>query len=439
VSGVASGVTTSGLPGGALARILGQRLGPLREIAQLRGRFPLLDRVVEEIDGRRIRIGDSWLVDFASCNYLGLDLDPSIIDAVPGYLDRWGTHPSWSRMLATPRVMVEIEDELAELLGVQDTLVLPSITHIHNSVLPVLAGSGTIFAEVSAHHTIHEGCARARSRGAAVVRFRDTDLDRLRNALRASTGHPRVICIDGVNSMTGNPSPVGELAALAREHEALLYIDDAHGFGIIGERSPAEPSPYGVRGNSIVRHSGESYGDEIVLVGGFSKAYSSLLAFVACPRRLKTLLSDLAAPYTFSGPPPVASLATAQLGLRFNAEHGDRVRADVHRKTRRLLSGMAELGLPTPNTSGLPIVEIPVGESAFDAVGELLFAGGVYAMPAPFPVVPRHLTGFRFQVTAANTDEQIGHLLATLAEVAEMLHRPPAGTGDQRFESIVKN
>ena len=71
------------------------------------------------------------------------------------------------------------------------------------------------------------------------------------------------------------------LAALAREHDALLYVDDAHGFGVIGERDGYDPTPYGRRGNAIVRWFGESY-DRIVLTAGLSKAYSSLLAFVTC-------------------------------------------------------------------------------------------------------------------------------------------------------------
>jgi hypothetical protein len=73
-------------------------------------------------------------------------------------------------------------------------------------------------------------------------------------------------------------------AALARAHDALLQVDDAHGFGVIGERDGYEPSPFGRSGNAIVRFFGESY-DQVVLAAGFSKAYSSLLAFVACPTR----------------------------------------------------------------------------------------------------------------------------------------------------------
>ena len=69
------------------------------DLARLKDSHPMLDAVIDEQDGRRIRIGDRWLFDFASCNYQGFDLDREIIDAVPAYLDRWGTHPSWSRLL----------------------------------------------------------------------------------------------------------------------------------------------------------------------------------------------------------------------------------------------------------------------------------------------------------------------------------------------------
>ena len=124
-----------------------------------------------------------------------------------------------------------------------------------------------------------------------------------------------------------------ELARIAREHDALLYVDDAHGFGVIGERSPRELSPWGTRGNSVVRHQGESY-ENVVLVGGFSKAYSSLLSFLALPTRLKDVLKVAAPPYLYSGPSPTASLATALVGLKVNDERGDTYRFEMYRKTK---------------------------------------------------------------------------------------------------------
>jgi 8-amino-7-oxononanoate synthase len=389
------------------------------DLARLQYSHRMLDAVIDEIDGRQIRIGDQWLTDYASCNYLGLDLDEEIIEAVPEYLRRWGTHPSWSRLLGSPILYEEIEERLTALLGAEDSLLLPTITHIHMSVIPVLAGGGTLFLDSRAHKTIYDGCALAVGRGATIKRFAHNDLDWLEALLRdGSWRRPGMICIDGVNSMTGNAPDLAAFAALARQHDALLYVDDAHGFGVIGERGANEPCDYGSRGNSIVRHVGESY-ENVVLVGGFSKAYSSLLAFIACPTALKQVLKTAAPPYLYSGPSPVASLATVIEGLRVNDVRGDQLRANLHRLTHRVLRRLDELGVATPNQSGFPIIEIPLADAdSVDEVGNLLFDRGIYVTMAVYPLVPREEVGFRLQLTAANTDEQVDHLCDVLGEVA---------------------
>ncbi|MBV8220844.1 MAG: pyridoxal phosphate-dependent aminotransferase family protein [Solirubrobacterales bacterium] len=388
-------------------------------LARLQYSHRMVDAVIDEINGREIRIGDQWLTDYASCNYLGFDLDQEIISTVPGYLARWGTHPSWSRLLGSPILYEEIEDKLTALLGCEDSLVLPTITHIHMSVIPVLAGNGTLFLDGRAHKTIYDGCAAARARGARIERFVHNDLDQLETLLGGNWPRPGVICIDGVNSMTGNPPNLEAFAMLAREHDAILYVDDAHGFGVIGERAPDETCHYGKRGNSIVCHQGESY-DNVILVGGFSKAYSSLLAFIACPTALKHVLKTAAPPYLYSGPSPVASLATVLEGLRVNNVRGDQLRAKLHRLTGRVLDRVQELGIHTPNDSGFPIVEVPLADpDSVDEVGNMLFDRGIYVTMAVYPLVPRDEVGFRLQLTAANTDEQVDHLCDVLGEVAE--------------------
>src|SRR5213079_162226 len=114
-------------------------LGACRDLADLERSNPMTDAVVDDLDGRMIRIGDQWLADFASCNYLGFDLDREIIASVPEYLARWGTHPSWSRLLGSPVLYTRIEERLRDLIGSEDVLVLPTITLIHMSLIPVLA------------------------------------------------------------------------------------------------------------------------------------------------------------------------------------------------------------------------------------------------------------------------------------------------------------
>ena len=391
-----------------------------QDLSALSASHPMMDAVIEEIDGRMIRVGDRWLADFASCNYLGFDLDPEIIAAVPAYLDTWGTHPSWSRLLGSPVLYERIEERLTRLLASEDALVLPTITHIHMSVIPVLAASGTIFMDSRAHKTIYDGCQIARSRGAAVKRFRFEDAGHLEELLRAERDPVRLVCMDGVNSMTGNAPDLPAFAKVARENGALLYVDDAHGFGVIGERSPYEPCPYGIRGNSIVRYFAETY-DNIVLVGGFSKAYSSLLAFIACPTAVKNLLKVAASPYLYSGPSPIASLATVLAGFDVNDSRGDDLRRVLYEHTRRVLDCLARLGVDTPNRSGFPIVEIPLRDHRrIGEVGQLLFERGVYVTLAAFPLVPKADVGFRVQLTAANTAAEVDSLCAALEELASL-------------------
>src|SRR5215211_4676426 len=339
-----------------------------------------------------------------------------MMDAV---IDAWGTHPSWSRLLGSPALYEQIEERLTALLGCEDSLVLPTITHIHMSVIPLLAASGTIFLDERAHKTIYDGCQAAKARGAAVRRFRFEDPDHLDALLAVERDPTRLVCMDGVNSMTGNPPDLVAFAAAARRHGALLYVDDAHGFGVIGERDPNESSPYGRRGNSIVRYAGETY-DHLVLVAGFSKSYSSLLAFIACPTEVKQMLKVAAPPYLYSGPSPVASLATVLAGFDVNERRGDALRARLHELTGRLLEGIERMGIATPNRSGLPIVELPLRDHKRIAdVGRYLFERGVYVTLAAYPLVPKAEVGFRMQLTAANTEDEVDAALLALEGLAE--------------------
>ncbi|GAA2589227.1 pyridoxal phosphate-dependent aminotransferase family protein [Dactylosporangium fulvum] len=396
-----------------------RRDGRWDDLERLRMSSPMYDATIEEINGRRIRVGNHWLSDFASCNYLGFDLEPEIMDAVDPYVRTWGTHPSWSRLLGNPKPYIEIEERLTELLGAPDTLLLPTITHIHMSVIPVLAGKGMIFLDSQSHKTIYDGCMYAKGLGATVQRFRANDPDHLEELLKAAPkGVARLVAMDGVNSMTGLAPDLARFAQVCRENDALLYVDEAHGFGVIGERTPDETSPYGSRGNAIVKYAGETY-DNIVLVGGFSKAYSSLMAFLALPTWLKNHLKVAAPPYLYSGPSPTASLATVMAGLDVNEKRGDEIRADLYRKTMKVLDHVRALGLYTPNTGTTPIIELPLAQGQdIQQVGQFLWDRGVYVTLAAYPLVPRDQVGFRIQVTAANTDEELDDLNAVLSELA---------------------
>jgi myxalamid-type polyketide synthase MxaB len=407
------------------------------DMQQLAMEIPQLFVVAEKQDGRRILSGGRWRYDFASCNYLGLDLHPEVMAAIPPAIGEWGVHPSWTRAVASPRIYDDLERELAAFVGAPTTLVFPSISLLHTGILPLLAGpNGVILKDTEAHHSIHEGCLRAQANGAEWVAFPHSDLDDLaRKLARHRPGRKKIIATDGVYSMGSSHPPLVDYVRLAKEHNALLYVDDAHGFGIIGER-PDAALPYGYRGNGMVRHLGLDYcSDRIVYVAGMSKAFSSYAAFVTCfDEKMKWTLQG-SGPFVFSGPTCVASLASALAGLRVNAREGDAKRQQVYRLTRRFVTAARALGFEVDNGEFFPIIGIVIG--SFERLVKacrLLWEHEILITPAFYPAVPLHRNLVRFSITAANTEEEVEHAIGAL----EIVRDAQAGAGNGRNQEAPK-
>jgi myxalamid-type polyketide synthase MxaB len=395
------------------------------DIQQLALEIPQMFVTAEEQRGRRILVGGRWRLDFASCNYLGLDFHPDVLAAIPPALAEWGVHPSWTRAVASPRLYDDLERELAAFVGAPTTLVFPSISLLHVGVLPLLAGyDGVILKDTEAHHTIHEGCLRAQANGAEWVHFPHSDTADLEKKLaRYRPGRTRIIATDGVYSMGSSHPPLVEYARLAKKYNAILYVDDAHGFGVIGEKPDAD-LPYGHRGNGMVRHFGLDYvADRIVYVAGLSKAFSSYAAFVTCfDEKMKWTLQG-SGPFIFSGPTCVASLASALAGLRVNAREGDEKRRTIYRLTHRFVTAVRDLGFEVDNGGYFPIVGVVMGE--FDVLVracKLLWEHDILITPAIYPAVPLHRNLVRFSITAANTEAEVEQAIAALRVVRETLH-----------------
>jgi 8-amino-7-oxononanoate synthase len=321
-------------------------------------------------------------------------------------------------MAASPELYEQLETKLAELLGTEDALVLPTISLIAIGLIPAVAGKGAvIFADKFVHKVNHDGCRLARDMGAQLVSFVHDDLDALDRLLASHADAPvRLIVVDGILSTTGRTPDIPRLAGLASKHGAILYIDDAHGFGVLGER-PTPKRPYGLRGNGVVRHFGLSY-DNILYVAGLSKAYSSLAAFVACPKKLKPYLKCNVTSYLVSGPVPTAALATALAGLELNDCEGEQWRDKLHSFTRTIIDAYRQYGIPTDNDNHFPIVSAYVGSGENVARGgQLLFEEGIYLTLQGYPLVPRDKGVLRATPTVANTPEQVDHLVEAMRKV----------------------
>jgi len=393
-----------------------------REVREIVEGGALYDNVAREVRGRKVRIGDQWLADFASCNYLGFDLRPEVISAILPEVERWGTHPSWARMCCSPELYEQVENELAQLLGTETTLLLPTISLIAVGLIPAISCPGAvIFADKSVHKVNHDGCRLARDQGATLQSFRNEDLDALGQALLAHADAPvRLIVVDGVLSVTGRTPDLPRLVELARKHDAIVYIDDAHGFGILGEQPSAE-RPYGLRGNGVVRHFNLGY-DNVLYVAGLSKAYSSLGAFVACSAKLKHYLKCTVTSYLVSGPVPTAALATALAGLRLNALEGDQLRDTIFAYTTAIGAAYRAQGIQTDNDHGFPIVSAYVGSNErVRRGGQLLFERGIQLTLQGYPLVPRGRGVLRATPTAANTWSEVEQLTTAMTQVHHLL------------------
>lgn len=397
-----------------------------RDVREIVEGGALYDNVARRVQGRQVLVGDKWLADFASCNYLGFDLRPEIVQAILPEVERWGTHPSWARMCCSPELYEQLEAELAALLGVETTLLLPTISLIAVGLIPAITCPGAvIFADKSVHKVNHDGCRLARDQGAKLVSFRNETLDELEQALVAHAEAPvRLIVIDGVLSVTGRTPNLPKVVELARTHDAIVYVDDAHGFGILGER-PTSARPYGQRGNGVIRHFDLGY-DNVLYVSGLSKAYSSLGAFVACSKRLKHFLKCTVTSYLVSGPVPTAALATALAGLRLNALEGDALRDRIHAYASAIRDAYRASDIETDQDHGFPIVSAYVGSNErVRRGGQLLFERGIQLTLQGYPLVPRGRGVLRATPTAANTWAEVEQLTTAMSEVQRLLEAEP--------------
>lgn len=394
------------------------------EVATLR-LVPQTYVTATEQHDRQVFIDGQWRCDFASCNYLGLDLHPEVISAIPAALEKWGVHPSWTRAVASPVLYSDLEQGLSELLDAPNTLIFPSVHLLHFGVLPLLAGfNGVIFKDNAAHHSIYEACLRAQADGTEWVEFGHNDLADLEKKLaRYRPEQSKIIAIDGVYSMSGGFPPLREMAQLAKQYNAVIYIDDAHGLGVIGE-NPDAAMPYGYGGRGIVKYFGLDYvEDRIIYVAALSKSFSSYAAVITCFDDAMKARLGLASTFVFSGPSPVASLASAIAGLKVNRVEGDQKRRHIYRLTHKLVAAAKAIGYEVDNENDFPIVSIVIGnvEQVTEAC-KLLWQYKLLITPAVYPVVPLHRNLARFSITSSNTDAEIDQAIKGLQAVWDMIH-----------------
>jgi 7-keto-8-aminopelargonate synthetase-like enzyme len=403
-----------------LARVLRQN-GLIRFIEHFAELFPtshLKDLVVDEIGpDRRMVVAGRSVINFGSDSFLGLDQDPRVKEAVRRGIERWGTHNGSSRAFSSVRANVEAEDKLASWLGTEATLIYPSVTLANVGAIPGLVGrQDVLVVDEQAHNSIQEGARIARANGARVLTFSHCNPVALKKVLdEAGDYRVAVVAIDGVYSMSGALPPLAELNEVCLARKAVLYVDDAHGTGVIGRR-----------GRGTVLDALGSY-DNALVVGSLSKGFSCAGGFIGCTREMQYLLKMRSNTYIFGGPvvPPYLEAVCIVCDILMSDEF-EHLAGALKQNLEHLRSGLTRLGLVVLGGE-TPILSVLVGgeEETLNA-GNFLFEQGFYVQSVTFPAVPYHAGVLRIQVNANHRRESIDGLLRAINKMRCIIPLPAA-------------
>jgi len=328
----------------------------------------------------------------------------------------------WCKLVATIDIYKEVEEKIARLVGTSASNVFASTTLLNHGVIPALSGdNGLILIEQTAHGTMHEGAMIARSNGSKISHFPYNDLCFVETLLKKHKNiKKKLILINGVRSMNGYYSDLPSLTYLAHSYNALLYIDDAHGFGVLG-RNPSKQAPYGFEGNGIANYFNLS-SENILYVGCFSKAYGTFGAFIACGKELNNFLSFQSSPHDLGGAGPASSMSALLAGLKINEEKGILIRERIYFLTNKARIGLKELGYKINDGTNFPIINVQIGDSKnFNKISEILYNNHILLTLYPYPMVKKGEDSLRITVTALNTENDIEQLILAFTHLKGFL------------------
>jgi glycine C-acetyltransferase len=359
------------------------------------------------VDGKKVLM-------FCSNNYLGLSNHPRLKEAAIKAVQTYGAGSGSVRPIAgTMDLHVELERRLARFKHAEASLVYQTGVAANSGLIPQLAGKGDlIISDELNHGSIIDG-VRLSHAERAIYKHADTqDLSRvLDEAEKHSPPYRRILIItDGVFSMDGDIAPLDEIAKLGAEHGAMVYVDDAHGEGVLGEG-----------GRGIVSHFKLGRDNMHVEMGTFSKAFGVVGGHVSGSRDLINFAFNRSRTWLLSGshPPAVAAACIAAIDvLESEPQHIQ----TLWEHTRYFKKAMKDLGFDIGN-SQTPITPVIVGESGVaKKLSARLFEEGVFALPIVYPMVALDKARIRTIMNAALTREDLDFAIGVFEKIGKELH-----------------
>ena len=378
------------------------------------GLYPYFTEFSGAVDSgeAEVMMGNRRILMFGSNNYLGLTTNPEVKAAAIEAIARYGTGCSGSRMLnGTMDLHVRLEEELARFMGRESALVFGTGFQTNLGALSTIAQKGdVIIADRNIHASLLDGCLASFAR---TTRFRHNDMADLEKVLQSlQPDEGRLIVVDGVFSMEGDTANLPEIVRLAQKYDARLYVDEAHGIGVLGANGRGATEHYEVES------------DVDIVMGTFSKSFASIGGFIAARREVIEFIKHHSRSFVYS-----ASLAPANAAAVIKAieiiEREPELREQLLQTSARIRRELVSLGfrLIEANTGfdGItPVIPVVVDDEVLVCkfFWELM-SEGIYTNPVLAPAVAHSL--LRISCMATHTDEHAERLLEAMHRIGKKL------------------
>jgi glycine C-acetyltransferase len=366
-------------------------------------------RTLESPQGAWIVVDGRKVLNLCSNNYLGFCNDPVLKEAAKRAIDEYGVGPGAVRTIAgTMKLHLELERKLAEFKGAEAVISFQSGFCANLATIPALVGrEDVIFSDELNHASIIDGCRLSR---AEIIRYAHCDVDDLKAKLQEHRHKFRraLIVTDGVFSMDGDIAPLPEIVKLAREYDAFVMVDDAHGEGVLGKG-----------GRGITDHFG-LHGEVDIEVGTLSKAFGVVGGYVAGSYELCEYLRQQGRPFLFSSAVTPADVAACIAAVDILLQSEDRVQR-LWENACYFQNGLKGLGFDIGKTQ-TPITPVMLGEAALaQEFSKRLFEEGIFAQAIGYPTVPRGAARIRVMISAVHTKKDLDFALEKFAKVGREL------------------
>jgi glycine C-acetyltransferase len=374
-----------------------------------KGTLKVLNHIDSPQSARVQMDGRGEVLILSSNNYLGLCDEPSVVEAGIEGLRKFGAGTGSVRFICgTFTVHRELEQAIARFVGTESSMSYVSAWNANEGLTATVVEEGDfVISDALNHASIIDSIRLAKSiTKCTTAVYKHSDLDDLVEKLKANkAAKRRLIWTDGVFSMEGSIAKLPELLQVARDHDAIVIMDDSHATGVLGKTGRGTAEHFGV------------LGEVDVITSTLGKALGGAAGgFVAGPTALTDTLTQRSRPQLFSNALPPTVAASALASIEFIEKHPERVTA-LRENAAYFRSAIREAGF-NPLEGETPIVPIIIGETA-DAIrmSEMLLAEGIFVTGFGFPVVPQGTARLRCQISAAHTRDDLDVAVRAIRKV----------------------